>query len=103
MSGPVGGLARNAMWNWLAVGISSVVNFFLLGFALRHVTSTEYGSYVMASAAVSLMTTVSFGLSMSITRSAALEAVVSDPARRTHERVDVVDEHAAYVAICRGG
>ena len=46
MTGPirfrVRGLARDVVWNWHAFGVTSLVNFFLLGFALRHVASADH-------------------------------------------------------------
>ena len=61
-------LLRNVLANWLALGVATVVGFFLTPYMLRHLGDTGFGLWVLVTTLTGYYGLLDFGLRNSISR-----------------------------------
>src|SRR5580700_2235393 len=61
-------IAQNVLSNWLALGIATVVGFFLSPFVVHHLGNLTYGVWVIIISLVGYMNLLDLGLRGAVTR-----------------------------------
>ncbi len=61
-------IAQNVLSNWFALGVTTVVGFFLSPFVVHHLGNLAYGVWVIIASLVSYMGLMDLGLRGAVTR-----------------------------------
>lgn len=92
----ISGLGKNSLWRYLTLLVSSAEGLLVAGIALRRLGTTEYGAFALIAAAIGLIGTLDFALSLSVTRSVARDSERFSEEERARARADVAVAHATY-------
>src|SRR5690242_1464671 len=61
-------IASNVLSNWFALGLTSVVGFFLAPFVVHHLGNITYGVWILITSLVSYMGLLDLGMRGAVTR-----------------------------------
>lgn len=93
------GVGRDVVLTYLTPLATAVTSLLLLGYALRHVGTTDYGLFAILSSIIALVTMVDYSLSTSVVRSAAQRATAANDAARDAAGFEVSVAHSALAVL----
>jgi O-antigen/teichoic acid export membrane protein len=92
----VTGIGRGIAWRYASQALSAAGGLFLIGFVLRAVGAKTYGVFALVVTLLGLLSSVDFGLNMSIVRAVARDSASASPQETSETRRDVETAHTLY-------
>lgn len=98
-SSSMGGIGRDVALTYLTPLATAATSLLLLGYAIRHVGTTDYGLFAVLASVIALVTMVDYSLSTSVVRSAAQRAAAGDETAHEVAEMEMSVAHSALVAL----
>jgi len=93
------GVASGAGWTYVGAASSAAISLVVMRYVLRELGADAYGVFTVTVVFATVLSSVDFGLTLGVSRSAARAAATPDKQDREHLRLEVAVSHTLYLAL----